>query len=135
MDAEKSVLDCHREIEGVAKKADPSVRFHKAFPVGCYAHQGDVYIERLPDDAPVGKVRGSRQVAVGTTIGSRHVAEGNLSVYESLGFKNFEREFTGPVVVAEERWTLTHPEHAHHSCPMGTYQVIYQREGARRVAD
>lgn len=132
---ERSVLDCHAEIEGAAKKADPTVRMIRTFPEGKHIRQGDVYLVRIKDDAKHGKVRGSRQVAVGTTIGSRHIAEGRLTVYESVGFERFPAEFVGPVVAAEERWTLTHPEHAHVSCPAGTYQTLYQREGSRRVAD
>ena len=32
----------------------------------------------------------------------------------------------GPVIVADEAFTLTHPEHAHHRLPAGIYQVGYQ---------
>lgn len=131
----KTVLDCHAEIEGAAKKADATVRTIRTFPVGKHVRQGDVYLCRIEDGTKVGKVRGSRQVAVGTTVGSRHIAEGALKVYESMGFAQFEPEFVGPVVVAEEPWTLTHPEHAHVKAPAGTFQCIYQREGSRRVAD
>lgn len=131
----KSVLDCNAEIEAAAKKADATTRTIRTFPVGKHVRQGDVYLVRVDDKTPRGKERGSRQVAVGTTVGSRHIAEGELKVYEPVGFQRFEREFVGPLVVADEPWTLTHPEHAHVKAPAGTYQVVYQREGSRRVAD
>ena len=124
----KTVLDCHAEIEAAAKKADATVRNIRTFPVGKHVRQGDVYLCRVEDGAKFGKERGTRQVAVGTTVGSRHVAEGRLTVYESVGFQRFEPQFVGPVVVAEERWTLTHPEHAHVSLPAGCYQITHQTD-------
>lgn len=129
------VLDCHAQIEGAAKKAKHEVRVHRKFPLGAYAHQGDVYLVRVKDKTPRGARRGSRQVAIGTTVGARHIAEGALTVYESKGFRDFPAFAVGPLVVAEERWTLTHPEHADHECPAGVFQVVYQREGERRVSD
>ena len=124
---------------------DAEVRVLRRIEVGQVIHQGDVYVHRIADDAPRGKEMGTRQVAVGDTQGSRHVAEGDVSVFEGdalpewfeapgwLGGAPPESIFLGPVVVAESAWTLTHPEHAHHRLPAGVYQVTYQADARARA--
>lgn len=125
---------------------DVTVRVMRRAEIGkTVAHQGDVYLHRVPDQHPRGKALGTRQVAVGTTVGSRHVVEGNVEVFAGTalpnGFKAPEwtsgAEMLGPVVVAEEAFTLTHPEHAHHRLPAGCWQVTYQADYStrQRVAD
>lgn len=104
--------------------------------IGQVIHQGDVYLHRVPDDWPRGKELGTRQVAIGTNIGARHVVEGEyVAVYEGKQYpEGFEEPedcqpgaLLGPVVVSPE--VLTHPEHAHHAHPTmerQTFQVTYQ---------
>jgi hypothetical protein len=134
------------EIQKVIEhKSDPAERVTKALAIGKVVHQGDVYLHRVAANHPRGEERGSRQVAVGTTVGSRHIAEGNLKVFQGQvlppGVKAPEwcadGDLLGPVVVAEEPWLLTHPEHAAHRVPAGTFQVTYQADFAtqRRVED
>lgn len=116
---------------------DPEVRIARRVEVGTVAiHQGDVYLTRVPDDHPRGALLGTRQVAVGNSVGARHVAEGDgVQVFEGRqypkGFKEpegvREQAMLGPVVVVPEVMTLTHPEHAHHEVRQpGAYQVTYQ---------
>lgn len=103
-------------------------------------HQGDVYLHRVADGHPRGKALGTRQVAVGTTVGSRHIVDGPVSVYEGKalppGFKvpdwTTAQEMLGPLVVADEPFTLTHPEHSHHELPSGCWQVTYQADYSTR---
>ncbi len=129
-------------------KPDVEMRIARRLEVGTGIQQGDVYVIRMPDKTPHGALRGSNQVALGTNIGARHVAEGpRVRVFESVagmcnhiieGFS--ENQITacaGPIVEAEEPWVLTHPEHAHHTIPAGTFQVFYQWDEVRmgRVAD
>lgn len=121
---------------------DVEIRNTRNILVGQCVQQGDVYVHRVSDTHARGKMRGSRQVAVGDTVGSRHIAEGKkVNVFEGTklpeGCKftgNLARAITGPVVVAEEDWVLTHPEHAHHSLPAGTYQITYQLDAKTQRA-
>lgn len=124
---------------------DTTVRVLRRIEVGAVIHQGDVYLHAVAADWPRGNERGSRQVAVGSTVGARHVAVGNVQVYDGkslpVGVKipawTTIDEILGPVVVASSTWTLKHPEHAHHKLPAGTYQVTYQADYTtrRRVQD
>lgn len=116
--------------------------------IGESIRQGDIYITRVADGHPRGAVWGSRQVAVGNTIGSRHVAVGDVDVFAGVpdAIKKLRPLFTdeqraaccGPVVVARSTWDLEHPEHPHHelaqSCDVATYQVTYQWSEALRAA-
>lgn len=127
-------------------KPDVEVRVCRNLPIGKALHQGDVYLHRVADSWPRGERLGTRQVAVGSTVGARHVAEGDgvevfagtdlpasVEPYENVD----ESAYLGPVVVAPQGFTLTHPEHAHHRCPAGVYQVTYQVDpvAQRRVQD
>ena len=127
-------------------RPEPDVRVCRRIEVGQVLHQGDVYLTSVPADWPRAARLGTRQVAVGTTIGSRHVAEGDgVEVCAGVKLPDAlrcaadvpESAYLGPVVVAPEGFTLTHPEHAHHVCPAGVYQVTYQVDhvAMRRVQD
>lgn len=126
-------------------KPDTGVRSLDGLGIGDVAHQGDVYLHRVPDDWPRGKRLGTRQVAVGNTVGARHIAEGEgVEVFAGKKLPACMRDadsriFLGPVVsVPEGGFTLTHPEHAHHASTVaGTWQVTYQVDLAtrQRVAD
>ncbi len=127
-------------------KPDTATRTLRRCEVGKAVHQGDIYCHRVADDHPRGTAWGSRQVAVGQAIGQRHVADGvGVEVFAGVDvsavlplFDGVRRQACmGPVVVATEPWTLTHPEHAHHRLPAGTYQITYQWDEARmgRVLD
>lgn len=134
-------------IEAAGTAAQQDVRVCRSVQVGkCPAHQGDVYLHRVAADHPRGAKLGTRQVAVGTTVGSRHVVEGDgVEVYAGVKLPGAvkpwpdvpESAYLGPVVVAPEGLTLTHPEHAHHRLPSGCYQVTYQVDpvAQRRVQD
>lgn len=118
-----------------AAAADTEVRRIGPLAIGERLHQGDVYLVRVPDDWRRGKLLGTRQIAVGTTQGSRHIVTCDVAVYEGVDLphdlKPFEgvaaSEYLGPVVVfGSEGGVLTHPEHAHHECMSGVYQTTYQ---------
>lgn len=134
-------------VEAITKaKPDAEVRVCRRIEIGRAIHQGDCYLHRVAEDHPRGKQLGTRQVAVGTTIGSRHIVEGDgVAVFTGAKLPDGftvprglqESDLLGPVVVADEPFTLTHPEHAHHKLPRGVYQVTYQADlvSMRRVAD
>jgi hypothetical protein len=104
--------------------------------------QGDLYLIALDKPLP-GKPYGSRQLAPGTTQGSRHIVEGDcdvLAVDEGEATKVLNRlvpatkghrQFVGPMVVAKDAVTIAHPEHGDRTLPAGTYLVTYQRSYAR----
>ena len=124
-----------------------------------HVRQGDVYLVLLPSldsrEKLAGRIKelvpdffitelGNRsdnlQLAPGETRGSRHmVSAKDAKVVDIYSPKRGAHACEGPVVVANGRWTLEHPEHANVSMPDGTFQVLYQRdvsfEEARRVAD
>lgn len=122
----------------------PEVRDATALELGQVAHQGDIYCHRVPDDWPRGARLGTRQVAVGNTVGARHVVTGDVEVYAGVALPRSFRPpkwlrgadpkpiFLGPVVVARAGAVLTHPEHAHHAL-CGTYQVTYQADTRARA--
>lgn len=113
--------------------------------IGQTAMQGDCYLTRVPDDWPRGKLLGTRKIAVGEGVGSNHLVEGDVEVYEGVklpdGFKLPEgatiADMIGPVVVAGCETINTHPVHAHNVLHKGTYQVTQQWDMTtmRRVAD
>lgn len=130
----KSILD---KILTEAEANSDSLRMVRTIEVGQWVRQGDVYLRAIQAPAldtyePIAE----RQLAPGTTKGSRHIAEGNVTIYR---YDAPASPLLGPVVCAHERFTVTHPEHAHVSLPSGWYQVLFQRDFAQeelaRVAD
>lgn len=153
----RSAAAAMRTVEESAEKSNVAERrdVRKLLELpGDWVRQGDVNLLRVPADWPRGKKRGDRQVAVGTTTGSRHVATGDaVEVYERspdvsdllerIGALSKDHARTaaalrdyqlGPVCVASDDWTLAHPEHAHDLCPAGTIQVLYQRDPRQDAA-
>lgn len=135
MNATLTALQAHQQIEEFAQSAPAEMRF---VPDGMahpqWVRQGDVYLEaidKVPADCD--QETTNRQLAPGETRGSRHIIEGNVKLFVSSA-KQPVRQFgagdvlVGPVIVAHERCTLTHPEHAHFSLPAGTYQSYYQMD-------
>ena len=151
--------------------ADMSVRLNLGMIPGNVAHQGDLYIVMLSkepnaarfhkdaskyvksinNNPPLGPSTSVRQLALGDTVGSKHIAvashftnahnlnesedEGVKDTYKHKGLIIYARTkdhnpLTGPTIEAHGEWTLTHPEHAHHVFPKGTYIAIYQRDFA-----
>jgi hypothetical protein len=130
-------------------------KLHASFEPGDVAHQGDlifVAIHSLPASA---KPRANRQLADGSTQGSRHVmtrgAIYDCSPDEVVAAIKKVRpssvvtdKFIGPVFVSPDSPTendLTHPEHGHHGFPAGAVcAVVVQRnldseEREQRAAD
>lgn len=132
----KTATEVHDGVQAAAMQASPATRVVEAMLPGQAIRQGDIYLIRLaaiPPNLP--PVAPGRQLAPGTTRGSRHCVDGSVSLYEIPGAGRLD----GPLVVATERFRVTHPEHAHFSLPPGAYQVRYQRnfavESIERVMD
>lgn len=111
-------------------------RVHETWAVGDVAHQGDllfVGLDRLPQGA---RPRASRQLADGTTPGSRHVLNGGTCyeadpadiatlIQEVVGV-TIDPAFLGPMFIGP--CTVTHPQHQHQVFLGGVPTVVvYQR--------
>lgn len=115
-----------------------------AMEPGDVLRQGDLYVIAL-DSALPGKPTHARQLAPGTTQGSRHVAEGPCEVVEPEGSAALSalhrlipatrahRQFVGPAIHATAPITIAHPEHGDRTLPPGDYLVTYQRAWADEV--
>lgn len=119
--------------------------------IGDVVRQGDLYLVCI-DGEITGKPAKNKQLAPGTTQGSRHVANGDCRVIEP-GNQSLLREvihkasngadipveLLGPVVECKGATVIEHPEHGHKELPAGsTWAVAYQRayaEEVRRVQD
>ncbi len=134
-------MNAAETIRSIEKSAvSDVVRDATALAIGDIIQQGDVYVQRTENRAIAhGKERGSRQVAVGTTVGARHFAEGAVKVYNvdvaavAKALK-IRPEMVGPLVVADGVWCLSHPEHASFRMPAGEYLVTYQLDLATQRA-
>lgn len=116
-------------------------KLHATFEPGDVAHQGDliiIAIAKLPASA---RPRSDRQLADGSTQGSRHILERG-DVYDADPAQvarlikqetglDIALPYIGPVFVSPDKPTandLTHPEHGHQGFPAGTVcAVVYQR--------
>jgi hypothetical protein len=147
----QTATEFHHHLTAEVTKSSQKLRRHPKMAVTRKGHQGDVYVHRI-DAIPAAwdvEVREHHQVALGATIGSRHVADGPAltvlwpksldaaveecpvkGLVKKLG--NGARFCLGPVVKADKPWRLTHPEHAHHEFPAGNYLVTYQLDYARQ---
>lgn len=110
-------------------------------PIGKIIRQGDVYIHRVKDDHVVGETVDIRQIADGTSIGSRHILIGDVKVYQGTKLPSYVNN-SWPIGyafdVGNEGATITHPEHAHiNICVSGRYQVTHQMDmqTMQRVSD
>lgn len=139
----KNAIEAHAEIERLAKEnAVQEIRVIESIEIGKVVRQGDIYIHAVKADHKHGNAAKSRQLALGNSQGSRHVAAGNkfsVLVYDGTTLPEWcdRRTFLGPLVKAKKPFTITHPEHAHVRLPAGCYQVTHQMDARtmERVQD
>lgn len=117
--------------------------------LGDVVRQGDLYLIAIPCLPATRKQHDGRQLAPGTTQGSRHVAltgeifdcsveEVILLIRSALPEALVHPALIGPCVLGAVAIELDHPEHGNRILPPGAYAVVYQRqftEEARRVLD
>ena len=113
-----------RQILEEAHSNEAELRWVRTCRPGDEIRQGDVYLYPTAAPADPGREVSSKQLAPGDTPGSRHIVEGSVLIYAPPA----PGVLQGPLVHAQERFTLTHPEHAHISLPAGWYEVRYQRD-------
>lgn len=143
------VEQVHQEA---ASKNVHEVREVKAMKPGQFVRQGDIYLVCVPSTHPKGDARKDRQLAPGSSKGSRHVAEEGMELFQGCkapagylerinGGRNAERVeslLVGPRIKTKKRSVISHPEHAHVSLPGDCdVQVMFQLNPRtmRRVED
>lgn len=139
----QTIEDTLQAIQAYAKNPLGEMRVLPAVDVGYHVRQGDLYIERISAfDMTKYDVVNDRQLAPGSTQGSRHTVDGTVTVLKHKTAQqvlkvNDGYKMLGPVVESKERFTVSHPEHAAMSLPSGTYQISYQCDPStlRRVLD
>lgn len=147
----KTPAAVHETITLAGKSPDRDIRFVREIAVGQHVRQGDVYLLRVAKrPACFATATTNRQLAPGTSKGSRHVAEGDAAKLFTAserdarsalahlpGVKGGDRLLVGECIEAGDRFTVSHPEHAHHSLPTGCYIVLFQLDprSMRRVED
>lgn len=114
-------------ISASAKTHTADERMVRTIVAPQWIRQGDINVQRVADDAPRGKPTTERQLAPGTSKGSRHTVSGEVRVFEPA----VADPLTGPIIESDERFVVEHPEHANVSLPSGTYAVTYQRDFAQ----
>lgn len=124
-------LEAHQEIEKAAKSPIVEHRQIDKIKVGEFARQGDVYLTRIDGIDKDWQPNGNRQLAPGTSPGSRHVVTKGPVLHVSPEANPVDRtggnvRLLGPQIHAEKPFTVEHPEHAHLCMPPGNYQVSYQ---------
>lgn len=113
-------------------------RFIKTMKVGEVVRQGDIYIHKVAANHKRGNRQTHNQLAQGTSKGSRHMAESPAICYEGTTLPSYAKEaFLGPMIESTQRFTISHPEHAHISLGAGCYQITHQMDARtlQRVRD
>lgn len=135
----QTITEAHEAINVAAKSADNKMRIVDKIDVGEYARQGDLYLLRIDKINERWVPTENTQLAPGVSSGSRHVADGSVSIFRSPEAIPIDRNgraprLLGPQVSSSEGFVVTHPEHAHIQLPAGTYQVLYQLDFQRQRA-
>ena len=132
-------LKVYEQIEKEAQEKNVHEnRTVKAFEVGKVIRQGDVYLHMVAPDHAHGPETQNRQLALGSSNGSRHMALAPAKIYEGTTAPSWcGRVFLGPLVQSDKPFVVAHPEHASVECPAGTYQVSLQMDARtlQRVQD
>ena len=107
--------------------------------IGQIVRQGDIYINRVDDNHTHGYELSTKQLAEGTTNGSRHIVENHVICYLGTTRPEYynEKAFLGPCIKSDKEFIISHPEHANVKLPAGTYQITHQLDARtlQRVRD
>jgi hypothetical protein len=127
------------KIQKGAQENVSEVRFIKKIEIGQVIRQGDIYIHRVSEDHNHGTATKNRQLAIGTSQGSRHILVGDCEIFEGTTAPEWcaSNVFLGPFFKLKNRAVVEHPEHAYVDLPGGYYQITHQMDARtlRRVAD
>lgn len=138
----KATMNTETAIERIKKSARsmPEVRVIEDMKIGQVVRQGDIYIERVAAIEGRGRILKSRQLAPGTTKGSRHIvgeSEGVIICESKPSLKGKAAFQVGPAIEAKagSDVVVSHPEHAWikiKNLVAGFYQVFFQADYARK---
>jgi hypothetical protein len=125
-------IKIHKTIQERASKTLVRDINIETIAVNQWVRQGDIYIRRI--EKITGEKRLSfRQLAPGTSKGSRHIVSEKPTIFEGYTGKDIPDLQKGPQIESKERFEVTHPEHANYSLPSGCYQVTYQTDFVRQT--
>lgn len=124
-----------KSLQAVAQSArthrNPAVRvitLEKTLPYGHTIRQGDVMLTRHPLGTVfpnLGPVTKERQLAPGSTPGSRHILREGTTIVSRSGADVLH----GPIVEAPRGFYLEHPRHGDIDCKLpGSYEVTFPRD-------
>src|SRR3990167_1005075 len=127
-------------VEAIQKSARhlPEVRVIAKMEIGEGVRQGDIYIERVKKIQGKGKALKSRQLAPGTSKGSRHIVDesSKVKLWESKPTLNGKAWFqVGPAIETDGDFYVSHPEHAFVKFVVKAtrfFQVWFQADFARK---
>lgn len=122
-----------------AEQAGPIIRRHDTWSIGDCAHQGDLTLVCIGKLVPgSAKPRKDRQLAPGSTVGSRHVVEGGevfdcspAAIVRLIQDATNRRvdpapQYIGPVFAGP--CVIRHPQHQDQAFPADTMTaVVFQR--------
>lgn len=116
--------------------------------LGDVVRQGDLYLVAIGKaDGIPRELIADRQLAPGTSQGSRHILEGEVFLFRAKSPQQVadlvnrlvkgatvQAELIGPMFFTGEGCELTHPEHGNFLLPAGeTFAVVYQRALAQEI--
>lgn len=137
-----NAMELVKKIERKSQELNTQeIRVIKEMAIGKCVRQGDLYIHRVPEIHPVGEFAKRNQLADGTSLGSRHILEGDYEVYEGKSLPkcvNSRYPLGYAFRVHEGGAVITHPEHAHVKIECkGLFQVTQQMDmrTLQRVSD
>ena len=123
-----SAFEAHTKVQEAANSlATPKVRVVEKIGVEQAVRQGDVYLTRIASIPKDVRPIQDRQLAPGTSQGSRHVVAGDVTVHARVTESN---PLQGPYLKSGKGFVVEHPEHGHIELPGGCYSVTYQRDFA-----
>lgn len=113
---------------------------------GDVIRQGDIYLVAIGSLPKTRKQIKERQLAPGTSQGSRHILEGVCNIYQcnaeevitlickAVPNADLHAELMGPVIETKSGCELTHPEHGNRILPDGeVFASVFQRAFAEEI--
>jgi hypothetical protein len=128
----KTAQEIIEQIEAAATTHTPEIRRVATMQPGEAVRQGDVYLTRIQSPL-AGEPYPTRQLAPGTTKGSRHIVSAKTDC--AIVIPPGGGPLDGPCIDARSRLVVEHPEHGWLDLPPGAYRVTYQRDYARERAE
>jgi hypothetical protein len=123
------VMTLEKFKEKAEKIKVDGLRDCRNMPIGKVVRQGDIYIHRVADNHKHGKEIKNHQLAMGITLGSRHIADENFTIYQGTTLPEWvdRGHFLGPCIQNTRDTSLVeHPEHANVALGKGLFQVTIQ---------